>query len=119
MIYIQDHNSDAISTYLRLAGLRCNFYKVRDFARKCEQNFSSNSVPEQNRIKAGCSLCWTDEKGAYQITIKRMSGGYWALISASGETFKNQYKDNVTESIIKTASELSNNNLIQKVEADL
>lgn len=118
-----DSNKDSINNYLKLAGLRCNYYRVRDFARKCEKLFSDNSVPEQHRIEAGCSMVWADERGAYQFTIKRTVGGYWALISAKGETFKQQesffslspadYKENVTGAIIKTAAETSNNNLLQ------
>lgn len=113
MIYIQDHNQEAITQYLKLAGLRCNYYKVRDFARKCETNFSNNSVPEQRRIETGCSKVWSDERGAYQFTIKRTIGGYWALISAKGEPFQKQDKEGVAEAILKTASETSNYNLVQ------
>lgn len=110
-----DSNRDAINNFLKLAGLRCNYIKVRDFARKCEKLFSDNSVPEQHRIESGCSQVWNDERGAYQFTIKRVQGGYWALISANGESFKQpeqlfslspaDYRDNVTEAITKTARE--------------
>lgn len=87
MIFLITQNHNAISAYLQKAGLKCPAKQVFDFAQKCEADFEKNQIPEPLRETAVCSKVWTDTAGAYQFTIKRMTKGYWALLSAKGESY--------------------------------
>lgn len=116
MIYILDGNRNFITEYLKLAGLRCGYSRLKDFAEKQEKNLSDNDFPEGKKPGVCCSEFWTDEKGAYRYTIKRLQGGYWGLLSAKGEAFKPHagssllipyevHKELIIEAIRKTAIE--------------
>ena len=116
MIYILDGNRNFITEYLKLAGLRCGYSRLKDFSKEQEKNLSDNDFPEGKRPGVCCSEVWTDEKGAYCYTIKRLQGGYWGLLSAKGEAFKppagssllipyEVHKELIIEAIRKTAIE--------------
>lgn len=84
MIYLIPQNKNQINSFLQVSGVPCNFSQVKAFAEKIEKEFNSNKVKESLRIGAGCSEIWADKNGSYCYTIKRMTGGYWSLISAKG-----------------------------------
>lgn len=113
MIYLIDANKQAVQDALKKTGVNCQAKTVFDFAKKREEDFQKNEIKESYRIGATCSQVWNDQHGAYSITIKRFTGGYWGLISSKGEPFNIPANAPPQKTLLNPAAD-TNNNIIYK-----
>lgn len=85
MIFIQENNTEQINNYCKLSGLRVRYHAIKQYKIKMESRLSQDKIPEIKKVGVCCTSVWSDEKGSYSMTIKRLPGGHWVLLSAGGE----------------------------------